>query len=151
MQGSHAQAGFFYQNNIAALKVLEMLRRGGISYITLENPRHAEHIDDVVVHYADRVEYTQVKWAVDDKASFTLYGIITPESEKKLSLLKQLADGYAYHIEFHRSVDRYKPETHMNWKVCEGIIAKDSTMIVRDCRFDGNSVQTMYAPTDAFI
>lgn len=96
MLGSHSQAGFFYQNNIAALKVLEMLRPGvRIDHITLENPAHAEHIDDVVVHYADRVEYIQVKWAEDDRTNFTLYGLLTPESDGKAALLRQLADGYA--------------------------------------------------------
>jgi len=57
----------------------------------------------------------------------------------------------AYYIEFHRSVDRYKSEPQMNWKVCEGIIAKDSSTKVNDGQFTGNSLQTPYAPSDAFI
>ena len=50
MQGSFAQAAFFYQNHIAAIKILEMLDFGSaIKSITLENYSKGKHIDDIII------------------------------------------------------------------------------------------------------
>lgn len=57
----------------------------------------------------------------------------------------------AYHIEVHRSVDKYRPEPQMSWQRCEGILAKNSATAIHTCRFDVDSAQAGYAPADAFF
>ena len=53
MTGSAPQAGFYYQNNIAALKIIESLFfNSDIQYIQLENYDRGNHIDDVISNAA---------------------------------------------------------------------------------------------------
>ena len=44
----------------------------------------------------------------------------------------------AYYVEVYRSTDTYKPEPEMRWVSCKGLVAKDPTVIVGDCRFGGD-------------
>jgi len=96
LSGSATQAGFYYQNNVAALKILDMLRIGSpIRTVELENPDGAKHIDDIIVHYTDYSEYIQIKWSADDNSNYALYGLLyTTPDDKKPSLMKQLATGF---------------------------------------------------------
>ncbi|HUC79493.1 MAG TPA: dsDNA nuclease domain-containing protein [Flavisolibacter sp.] len=94
MAGSAAQAGFYYQNHVAAFKILDNLFfQSNISHIELENYQKGKHIDDVIVYRSDRVDYTQVKWSEDTDNSYTLNNLLTAEENKK-SIFKQLAEGY---------------------------------------------------------
>lgn len=95
MGGSAAQAGFYYQNNVAALKILESLFfRSDITHIELENYENGKHIDDVIVYRTTNTQYTQVKWSEDTSNSYTLYNLLTATEEGKKSIFKQLAQGY---------------------------------------------------------
>jgi len=92
MAGSHAQAAYYYQNNVAALKIIECLFfNSDIIHIELEKDKDARHIDDIIVYRQDEIEYYQVKWSNDEKKAYTLYNLLM--SGKK-SLFKQLAEGY---------------------------------------------------------
>lgn len=100
MEGSASQAGFYYQNNIAALKVIECLFfNSDISQIRLENYDKGNHIDDIIIYRQDKIDYYQVKWSEDRENSFSLYNLLKSEVNKdgkvtKKSLFKQLAEGY---------------------------------------------------------
>lgn len=94
MEGSSSQAGFYYQNNIAALKIIECLFfNSDIRQIRLENYDKGNHIDDIIIYRENKMEYYQVKWSEDEGKSYTLYNLLTAESPKK-SIFKQLAEGY---------------------------------------------------------
>ena len=94
MEGSSSQAGFYYQNNIAALKIIECLFfNSDIRQIRLENYDKGNHIDDIIIYRENKIEYYQVKWSEDEGKSYTLYNLLTAESPKK-SIFKQLAEGY---------------------------------------------------------
>lgn len=96
MEGSFAQAGFYYQNNIAALKVLECLFfDSDIKGIRLENYDKGKHIDDIIVYRSEVTEFFQVKWSADEETTYTLYNLLTPPpSPNGKSIFKQLAEGY---------------------------------------------------------
>jgi len=94
MNGSAPQAGFYYQNNIAALKIIESLFfDSDIQYIQLENYDRGNHIDDVIINRKDRTEFIQVKWSEDENNNYTLYNLLSNADGKK-SIFRQLADGY---------------------------------------------------------
>jgi hypothetical protein len=96
MQGSFPQAGFFYQNHIAALKLLEMLEFGSaLRSITLENYSKGNHIDDIIIEYGYATHYYQVKWSADDNTPYTIHNLITPQKDKAKPLIKELAEGYS--------------------------------------------------------
>lgn len=94
MQGSAAQAGFFYQNNLAAIKILECLFfDNDILSVRLENYDKGQHIDDVIIYRKNINHYFQIKWSEDEENTYTLYSLLAAQPKKK-SLLKQLAEGY---------------------------------------------------------
>jgi len=94
MEGSASQAGFYYQNNVAALKIIECLFfDSDISHIRLENYDKGNHIDDVIIYRKDKIDYYQVKWSNDGEKAYSIYNLLTAEEGKK-SLFKQLAEGY---------------------------------------------------------
>ena len=94
MEGSTSQAGFYYQNNVAALKIIECLFfDSDISHIRLENYDKGNHIDDVIIYRKYKIDYYQVKWSNDGEKAYSLYNLLTAEEGKK-SLFKQLAEGY---------------------------------------------------------
>ncbi|MEC3905982.1 NACHT domain-containing protein [Tamlana sp. 2201CG12-4] len=94
MSGSAPQAGFYYQNNIAALKIIESLFfESDIQYIQLENYERGNHIDDVIINRLHTTEFIQVKWSGDDNNTYTLYSLLS-KTEDKNSIFRQLADGY---------------------------------------------------------
>lgn len=91
------QAPWYYQNNVAALKVLELLDFGSpITNVTLDNYEKGKHIDDVIVEYrSGMTRYYQVKWSKDEEKSYTLYNLVEPQSKQKTkSLFQELAEGY---------------------------------------------------------
>ncbi|WP_336715256.1 NACHT domain-containing protein [Chryseobacterium mucoviscidosis] len=100
MEGSASQAGFYYQNNVAALKIIEFLFfNSDISQIKLENYDQGNHIDDIIVYREERIEYYQVKWSEDEEKSYTIHSMLKSENNAegkitKKSLFKQLAEGY---------------------------------------------------------
>lgn len=92
--GASLQEAVYYQNNVAALRVLDLLKPGGRDVsIELDNPKHAKHIDDIIIHYSDRDEFIQVKWHEDERATITLASLLA-ESEVSVSLLQKLARGF---------------------------------------------------------
>lgn len=94
MEGSSSQAGFYYQNNIAALKIIESLFfESDIKYIQLENYDRGNHIDDIIINRENITEFIQVKWSEDDEKNYTLYNLLSKTEDKK-SLFRQLADGF---------------------------------------------------------
>ncbi len=94
MEGSFSQAGFYYQNNVAALKIIECLFfNSDIRQIRLENYDKGNHIDDIIIYREDKINYYQVKWSEDEDKSYTLYSLLAAQSPKK-SIFKQLAEGY---------------------------------------------------------
>jgi len=94
MEGSASQAGFYYQNNVAALKIIDCLFfNTDITHIRLENYDKGYHIDDIIVYRNNKIEYNQVKWTDDGENSYTLYNLLTAQTPKK-SIFRQLAEGY---------------------------------------------------------
>jgi|GEM_PF-1855786 len=94
MEGSSSQAGFYYQNNIAGLKIIECLFfNSDIRQIRLENYDKGNHIDDIIIYRQDKIDYYQIKWSEDEDNSYTLFNLLTGQSSKK-SIFKQLAEGY---------------------------------------------------------
>lgn len=100
MEGSASQAGFYYQNNIAALKIIECLFfNSDIRQIRLENYEKGNHIDDIIIYRENKIDYYQVKWSEDEDNSYSLYNLLKSEINDKgkvvkKSLFKQLAEGY---------------------------------------------------------
>ncbi|MEJ7822218.1 MAG: NACHT domain-containing protein [Chitinophagaceae bacterium] len=94
MEGSPSQAGFYYQNNVAALRIIECLFfNTDITHIRLENYEKGHHIDDIIIYRNSKIEYNQVKWSEDGDNSYTLYNLLTAQAPKK-SIFRQLAEGY---------------------------------------------------------
>ena len=94
MEGSASQAGFYYQNNVAALKILEALFfNTDISHVHVDNYKKGPHIDDVIVYRSGLTEYFQIKWSGDDDNSYTLFNLLNAGTEKK-SIFRQLAEGH---------------------------------------------------------
>lgn len=94
MAGADAQAGFYYQNIVAAQYALNLIEFGSqVRAITPENRLRARHIDDIVVDYADGATFVQVKWAQDETSAFTLHNLAAAEDDST-SLLAKLARGY---------------------------------------------------------
>lgn len=94
MEGSASQVGFYYQNNIAALKIIECLFfNSDIRQIRLENYEKGNHIDDFIIYRENKIDYYQVKWSNDKDNLYTLYNLLTAQSPKK-SIFNQLAEGY---------------------------------------------------------
>ncbi|PTT68678.1 dsDNA nuclease domain-containing protein, partial [Chryseobacterium sp. HMWF001] len=100
MEGSASQAGFYYQNNIAALKIIDCLFfNSDIRQIRLENYEKGNHIDDIIIYRENKIDYFQVKWSEDEDNSYSLYNLLKSEINDKgkvvkKSLFKQLAEGY---------------------------------------------------------
>ena len=91
------QAPWYYQNNVAALKVLGLLDFGSlINNVTLDNYDKGNHIDDVIIEYRSGLtRYYQVKWSNDEEKSYTLYNMMETHSQQKnKSLFQELAEGY---------------------------------------------------------
>lgn len=94
MSGSTTQAAYYYQNHIAALKILDLLDFGSpITAVYLENFEKGPHIDDIIVVYHNFTRYYQVKWSKNSEKSFTISNL-TQKEENGKSLLRQLAEGY---------------------------------------------------------
>lgn len=94
MAGAEAQAGFYYQNIIAAGYALDLIDFGSqLCSVTFENPGRAKHIDDVIIDHSDGATFVQVKWAQDETSSLTLHNLTTAEDDST-SLLAKLARGY---------------------------------------------------------
>ncbi len=94
MAGAEAQAGFYYQNIVAAQYALDLIDFGSqLCSITLENPRRAKHIDDIVADHTVGMTFLQVKWAQDETSAFTLCNLLAAE-EDSTSLFPKLARGY---------------------------------------------------------
>lgn len=93
MAGAEAQAGFYYQNLVGAMRLLDLLDVGSDTVqVTLENPDRAKHIDDIIVDSNSGTTFIQVKWAEDADASFTLVSLLAEEDG--VSLWAKLARGY---------------------------------------------------------
>ncbi|WP_222537021.1 NACHT domain-containing protein [Pedobacter polysacchareus] len=94
--GSFSQAGFYYQNNLAALKVIELLEIDSqILKIQLENFQKGPHIDDIIITGKKLTEFIQVKWSSDSNAAFTIHNLAYQIAEgEKDSLWRKLAKGY---------------------------------------------------------
>ena len=94
MAGAEAQAGFYYQNVVAANYALDLLEFGSsLRSITLESIERAKHIDDIVAEYDGKTTFVQVKWARDQASALTLHNLVTAEGDST-SLLSKLARGY---------------------------------------------------------
>lgn len=94
MAGADAQAGFYYQNIVAADYALDLIEFGShLRSITLENPARATHIDDVIIDHERGATFVQVKWAKDETSSLTLHNLTTDGGDS-LCLLAKLARGY---------------------------------------------------------
>ena len=94
MAGSEAQAGFYYQNIIAAQYALQLIEFGTqLRSITFENPRRAKHIDDIIADHLGGTTFVQVKWSQDETSAFTLHNLVAAE-DNSTSLLSKLARGY---------------------------------------------------------
>lgn len=103
MPGSYSQAGFFFQNNIAAQKLLELLEFGSpVRSITLENYQKGEHIDDIIVETNEKTYYYQVKWSSTDNSPYTINNLISSNGDDKKSLFQELAEGYS---RLHSKID----------------------------------------------
>lgn len=93
MAGSEAQAGFYYQNLVAALHLLELIDIGSnMRSITLENPARAPHIDDIIIDTDKGSRFIQIKWSKEQETSFTLANLVAEEEGG--SLWSKLARGY---------------------------------------------------------
>src|SRR5678815_3373408 len=96
IEGSTTQAAFFYQNHIAAAKVLDLLDFGTpVRSVVLENYDRGKHIDDVIVNYGGFTRYYQVKWSAGDDSPYTLHNLLKPPKDKNKSLIRELAEGYS--------------------------------------------------------
>ena len=93
MAGAEAQAGFYYQNLVAALQLLELIDIGSrVRSVTLENPARAKHIDDLIIDTDSGARFVQVKWSEDQSTSFTLASLVAEDEGG--SLWEKLARGY---------------------------------------------------------
>lgn len=97
MAGLFPQAGFYYQNIVAAKHILESIQVGSnIVSIELDNPQKVQHVDDIIVTYkGDFTRYYQIKWSDDDSKSYTLSNLTTSAEDGEKPLIEQLATGYS--------------------------------------------------------
>src|ERR1019366_3648000 len=95
MGGIDAQAGFYYQNVLGALRALDLIELGSpLLSVSFDNPSRADSIDDIVAEAKDFNDFVQVKWAQDGDPSFTLANLTTAEDGSSDSLLAKLAAGF---------------------------------------------------------
>jgi Cap4, dsDNA endonuclease domain/NACHT domain len=95
MAGSDAQAGFYYQNVVAAGYVLELLEIGtSVKSVSLESAERADFVDDIILEHEDKTIFVQVKWANDDSAALTLHNLVTADETSEMSLIAKLASGF---------------------------------------------------------
>jgi Cap4 dsDNA endonuclease/NACHT domain len=98
--GSAGQAGYHYQNLVAANHLLDLIELGSTTQsVTLDNPNAGPHIDDVIVQKNGANEFIQVKWSGDDSQTLTLAGLVSAEPTTTgvpTSLLHKLARGYLH-------------------------------------------------------
>jgi hypothetical protein len=94
MAGAEAQAGFYYQNLVAADYSLQLIGFGSaLQCLTFENPTRAKHIDDIIAEFSDRTVFVQVKWSHDDTSAITLHNLVTADDESS-PLLSKLVRGF---------------------------------------------------------
>ncbi|MEO8209825.1 MAG: NACHT domain-containing protein, partial [bacterium] len=118
--GSFSQAGFYYQNNVAALKILGLLDiSSDLLNVSLENYDKGKHIDDIILTKAKSIDFFQVKWSNEITKAYTIHNLAfqVPEGSDK-SLWKKLADGYASKITDGKkaSIILYSPRIASNSK-----------------------------------
>jgi Cap4, dsDNA endonuclease domain/AAA domain len=95
LAGSEAQAGFYYQNIVAALYLLELIEIGSpLRTVVLENPDRAQYIDDIIAEGTNKTTFVQVKWSQEDTAAFTLHNLVTPDDGTSMPLIAKLARGF---------------------------------------------------------
>src|SRR5947209_15399 len=95
MGGTEAQSGFYYQNVLGALRALDLIELGNPLFsVSFDNPAKAQYIDDIVAEGTGFVEFTQVKWAQDEDASFTLANLTAVDESSGKSLLQKIAEGF---------------------------------------------------------
>jgi hypothetical protein len=96
MAGSEAQAGFYYQNVVAALHALKLIEIGSpYQSIAFENPKRAKYVDDIIVERAHRTTFIQVKWSEGDDSPFTLHNLTSQSDDADdMPLLRKLGQGY---------------------------------------------------------
>ena len=98
--GSFSQAGFSYQNTLAALKIMDLLTvDSDLESVELENFDKGPHIDDIIVTRTKGIDFYQVKWSEDANNSFTLQNLLyETEADKKgnvkASLWEKMVRGY---------------------------------------------------------
>lgn len=91
MGGSAAQAGFYYQNNVAALKILESLFfQSDITHIELENYESGKHIDDVIVY---RTTSTQYRFLLPGGLKNWKLSTIAISANRKIPVVPRIAFG----------------------------------------------------------
>jgi len=96
MAGSDAQAGFYYQNVVAAGYVLELLEIGtSVKSVSLESAERAKFVDDIIVERDGGTVFVQVKWANDDSATLTLHNLVTADESSEVALIAKLASGFS--------------------------------------------------------
>ena len=94
MAGAESQAGFYYQNVVAAGYILDLLEFGSpLRSVSLESEERAKHIDDIIADYVDRTAFVQVKWTKDETSALTLHNLVTTEGDST-SLFAKFARGY---------------------------------------------------------
>lgn len=102
--------GIEYQDLVAAQAILEMVTTyvAPPTWISLEN-RRGGSFDDVVVAYADRVVWKQVKWAANPGSEpLTIDSLASRTSRRRTPLIRAFADSYDqfatdgknFHLEF---------------------------------------------------
>jgi hypothetical protein len=95
MSGTEAQAGFYYQNVLGALRALDLIELGNsLSSVSFDNSSHADYIDDIVAEGDDFTEFVQVKWAQDGDTSFTFANLTSADDSSSVPLLSKLAAGF---------------------------------------------------------
>jgi hypothetical protein len=95
MGGIEAQSGFYFQNVLGALRALDLIELGNPLFsVSFDNPAKAQYIDDIVAEGTGFVEFTQVKWAEDEDASFTLANLTAVDDSSGKSLLQKIAEGF---------------------------------------------------------
>lgn len=96
IEGSFSQAGFSYQNHLAALKILELLDiSSDILMVEMENFKKGAHIDDIIITRKQAIEYYQVKWSADENKAFTIHNLAFEQTkDEKATLWTKLKNGY---------------------------------------------------------
>ena len=94
-QASDVQAGFYYQNLIAALKVLKLLEDDNVQSVVIEK-ENAPHIDDVFVHRRDKAIFYQAKFDNHPNPKNLTNSVIFGRTEGQDSLWRKLARGWKH-------------------------------------------------------